>query len=138
MSSKLNPYIAFKGKAREAMEFYKTVFGGKLLMTTFGEANFAQDPSEANNIMHALLETDNEMTIMAADAPSRMDYKEGTNISISLSGEDDEELSGYFEKLSAGGKIQEPLVTAPWGDKFGMFTDKFGINWMVNISAKKG
>ncbi len=137
MRSQLNPYISFKDNAREAMEFYKSVFGGKLTMNTFKEYQASQDPSEDNKIMHAQLEADNGITFMAADTPKSMTYQEGSNISVSLSGDNEAELSSYFQKLSAGGKIGEPLQKAPWGDTFGMVTDKFGINWMVNIVGQK-
>ena len=137
MQSRLNPYISFKDNAREAMEFYKTVFGGKLEMHTFKEFNAAQDSSEEEKIMHSMLEADNGMTFMAADTPKGMEYSAGTNYSISLSGDNEEELRGYYEKLSAGGIITMPLEKAPWGDSFGMVIDKFGIQWMVNIAGQK-
>ncbi len=116
MQSKLNPYISFKNSAREAMEFYKSVFGGKLTMSTFKEFQMAHDPS---------------------DTPKDMGYTDGKRISISLSGDNEEELKGYWDKLSVGGKVNMPLNKAPWGDSFGMLTDKFGIDWMVNITGKK-
>lgn len=137
MPTKLNPYISFKDNARQAMEFYKQVFGGELLMNTFKEFQVSQDPAEENKIMHAMLEAGNGLTIMAADTPASMDYREGSNISISLSGENETELSGYFQKLSEGGNIIEPLVKAPWGDTFGMVVDQFGVSWMVNIIGAK-
>lgn len=137
MQSKLNPYISFKDNAREAMEFYKTVFGGELVFNTFKEYNASQDPSEDNKIMHSMLEAENGITFMAADTPNGMEYNPGNNISMSLSGDNDEELRGYWEKLGAGGKVVMPLEKAPWGDTFGMCTDKFGIAWMVNIAGKK-
>jgi PhnB protein len=137
MQSKLNPYLGFKDNAREAMEFYKAVFGGKLEVNTFEEYHASEDPSENDKIMHSVLEAENGITFMAADTPNHMEYKPGTNISMSLSGENDAELSGYFDKLSEGGTVTQPLVSAPWGDKFGMLNDKFGIQWMVNIAGKK-
>lgn len=137
MQSQLNPYISFRDKARTAMEFYQTVFGGKLDMNTFKEWHASEDPSEDDKIMHAMLVADNGITFMAADTPNSMEYQEGSNISMSLSGNDEAQLSGYFEKLSAGGEIQQPLEKAPWGDSFGMLVDKFGISWMVNITAPK-
>jgi PhnB protein len=133
----LNPYILFKDNARQAVEFYKTVFGGKLTLSTFKEFQVSQDPAEDNKIMHAMLEAENGITIMAADMPNRNEYKAGTNFSISLSGDNHPELQGYFEKLSAGGTITQPLLKSPWGDTFGMCTDKFGIDWMVNIAGPK-
>ncbi len=134
MKSILNPYINFKDNTREVMEFYHSVFGGKLNLSTFKEYHASQDPSEDDKIMHAMLEAENGMVLMAADTPDRMEFQLGTNFSICLSGDDEAELTGYFQKLSAGGTIVEPLTKAPWGDTFGMLKDKFGIDWMVNIS----
>jgi PhnB protein len=136
MQSKLTPYLNFRENTREVMAFYQTVFGGKLTMNTFKEFGVSQDPAEDNKIMHSMLEVENGMTIMAADAPNAMDLKVGTNISITLSGDNEEELTRYYNMLSAGGVVVEPLAKAPWGDSFGMFVDKFGINWMVNIAGK--
>lgn len=139
MQSRLNPYLSFKDNAREAMEFYRSVFGGKLDVNTFAEFHASEDAAEADKVMHAALEADNGITFMASDTPNSMEYKPGASISMSLSGDDQAELTGYFEKLSAdGGTITMPLEKAPWGDTFGMCTDKFGICWMVNITVAKG
>ena len=136
MPTLLNPYLSFKDNARQAMEFYKTVFGGKLVMSTFKEYHASQDPSEDNKIMHAMLEAQNGITFMAADTPNAMEYHPGSSISMSFSGENLAELKGYFDKLSAGGRVNMPFEKAPWGDTFGMLTDKFGVDWMVNIVGK--
>ena len=137
MQSLLNPYISFKDNTRQAMEFYKTVFGGKLTMQTFKEFHASKDPEEDNLIMHAMLEAENGITFMASDTPKRMGYAAGASISISLSGDNEAELTGYYNKLAAGGTVSMPLEKAIWGDSFGMLTDKFGINWVVNIAAPK-
>jgi PhnB protein len=137
MSTTLNPYLNFKDTARQAMEFYSTVFGGKLLMNTFKEFHASQDPSEDNLIMHADLEGDNGIRFMAADTPKHLEYRPGTNFSMSLSGTDEQTLRAWFTKLSAGGKVAQPLEKAPWGDTFGMLVDKFGVSWLVNIAAPK-
>lgn len=137
MSTQLNPYLSFRDNAREAMEFYHTVFGGKLDMQTFKDFHASQDPSEENKIMHSMLTADNGIVFMAADTPNSMEYHAGANISMSLSGDNEAELSGYYEKLLVGGTISMPLEKAPWGDTFGMLTDKFGVAWLVNISAPK-
>ena len=137
MQSKLNPYISFNGNAREAMEFYKTVFGGKLELTTFKEGGMAQNQADADQIMHGILVAENGITLMGADTADGMEYNRGTNISISLSGDNEAELSGYYNQLANGGIVAQPLVKAPWGDTFGMLTDKFGIFWMVNIAGKQ-
>ena len=138
MQSKLNPYISFQGNAREAMEFYKSVFGGELTLSTFGESGMNGPGFDPNGIMHAMLVAPNGITLMAADSATGMrEFVAGTNISLSLSGDNKEELTGYFNKLSEGGKVEEPLTEAPWGDIFGMCTDKFGTFWMVNITGNK-
>lgn len=137
MKSILNPYINFNGEARQAAEFYHSVFGGKLDLTTFGEANMAQNPADNDRVMHAMLEAENGMTFMISDTSTAMGYEPGSNISLSLSGDNEAELRAFWDKLSAGGNITMPLDKAPWGDTFGMFTDKFGIQWMVNITAPK-
>ncbi len=137
MQSKLSPYISFQGNAREAMEFYKTVFGGKLELTTFKEGGMAQNEATADGIMHGMLVAENGITLMGSDAMDvgGVESKPGTNISISLSGDNEAELTGYYNKLAEGGTISEPLKKAPWGDTFGMLTDKFGVFWMVNIAG---
>lgn len=136
MQSKLNPYISFEDKAREAMEFYKTVFGGELTFLTFGESGMTDHGVKPDGVMHAMLVAENGITIMASDTATGMrEYIKGNDISISLSGENEAELSEYYNKLAEGGKIDQPLTKAPWGDTFGMCTDKFGIFWLVNIAA---
>ena len=137
MQTNLNPYLSFKDNTREAMEFYKTVFGGKLTINTFKDFHASQTPDEDNLIMHSMLEADNGITFMASDTPNRMEYRVGTNFSMSLSGDNEAELRSYFEKLSASGNITMPLEKAPWGDTFGMLTDKFGVAWLVNITSQK-
>jgi len=137
MQSKLNPYLSFKDNTREAMEFYRTVFGGKLEVSTFKDYHASQDPSEDNLIMHSVLEAENGITFMASDTPNRMEYRPGTNMSMSLSGDNEAELKAYFEKLSAGGRVTMPLEKAIWGDSFGMCTDTFGVQWLVNIAGQK-
>lgn len=134
MSSRLNPYIAFAGTAREAMEFYKSVFGGNLTLSTFGEFGAPPEPALADKIMHAMLETDAGYTIMASDTAPGMNIAPGNNISISLSGDDGDLLRGYWQKLADNGTVIMPLEKQMWGDEFGQVTDDYGIAWMVNIA----
>ncbi|MGO4249078.1 VOC family protein [Paenarthrobacter sp. RAF54_2] len=137
MTTRLNPYISFRDNARDAINFYESVFGGELTLSTFGEYQASEDPAEAEKVMHAMLVTPNGLTLMAADTPNGMDYNPGNNISVSLSGqsEDEAELRGYWDKLADGGTVTMPLESAPWGDTFGMCVDKFGIAWLVNIAG---
>jgi PhnB protein len=132
MASRLNPYVSFDGNARQAMEFYKGVFGGDLTMNTFGEYG-APDSADTDKIMHGQLETPSGFTLMGADTPSGMQRNPGDTITISLSGTDADELRGYWEKLSTGGTVTMPLEKQMWGDEFGMCVDPFGVPWMVDI-----
>jgi len=135
MTTRLNPYLSFSGNAREAMDFYHSVFGGEITRMTFADMpDVPTDPSEAGKVMHSELVTDGGITLMGADSPAGMG-EPGPNSSISLSGEDDAELRVYWEKLSGSGTVTMPLEKAPWGDSFGMCVDKFGVPWMVNIAA---
>ncbi|HEY9524170.1 MAG TPA: VOC family protein [Thermopolyspora sp.] len=134
MTSRLNPYISFAGDARQAMEFYKSVFGGTLTLKTFGEFG---EQEFADKIMHGMLETASGFTLMAADTPPGMDHHPGNNITVSLSGDDADELRGYWEKLSDRGTVSVPLEKQVWGDEFGACVDRFGIAWMVNISQRQ-
>ena len=117
------------------MEFYRGVFGGELVLTTYGEGNMAEDPADASRIMHGQLEAPNGMTLMGADSPPGQPASSGSAITISLSGEDESELTGYWDGLLDGGAVTMPLEKAPWGDQFGMLTDRFGVGWMVNIAG---
>lgn len=137
MTTRLNPYISFRDNARDAINFYESVFGGELTLSTFGEYQASEDPAEAEKVMHSMLVTPNGLTLMAADTPNGMDYNPGNNMSVSLSGqsEDEAELRGYWDKLADGGTVTMPLESAPWGDTFGMCVDKFGIAWLVNIAG---
>jgi PhnB protein len=133
----LNPYLSFKDNTKEAMEFYKSVFGGELRISTFKEFHATQDPSMENLIMHSSLDNKDGVMFMASDTPQRMEFKPGNNFNMSLTGDpaDEAKLRGYFEKLADGGTITMPLEKAIWGDIFGMCVDKFGVQWLVNISG---
>lgn len=136
MTARLNPYLNFRDTARGAMEFYHSVFGGTLELSTYGESGVFDDPAEADKIMHGMLTGDSDIILMGADVPNSMEYTAPSN--ISLSGDDDVLLRGWWDKLSDGASVGEPLTQAPWGDTFGMLTDKFGVPWMVNIAGTPG
>ena len=137
MAVKLNAYINFEGKAEEALEFYKGVFGGEVYSDTFRK--FASDAmpvpeQDLDKIMHGYLKGDNGIELMASDAMSRMPTPAGAQIQLSVSGDDDELLKSYWDKLSEGGQVTVPMDKAPWGDTFGMLVDKYGISWMIDIN----
>ena len=137
MSISLNPYIGFRGNAREAITFYHSVFGGQLTISTFEDFHASQDPVEMTLVMHSMLVTPNGHTIMASDRPPRMEYTPGDNYSISLSSPqaDEDEMRGYWNKLIVGGNVTMPLAPSMWSDIFGMCIDKFGVSWLMNITV---
>ena len=136
MQSRLNPYLNFKANARQAMDFYMSVFGGNLTVTSFSDGGMAQDPAEKDLVMHSQLESAGGYTLMGSDTPKSMGDPR-PNGTVSLSGDDAMALEGYWKKLSDGASITMPLAKAPWGDSFGMLVDKFGVSWLVNISAPR-
>ncbi len=137
MAVQLNPYLSFRDNARQAMQFYQSVFGGDLEISTFGDASGIPGVAEADKdkVMHAMLRGDNGLVLMGADTPNSMQHAPPAGISISLSGTDETALRGYWDKLADGGTVGVPLERAPWGDAFGMLADKFGTPWMINIAS---
>jgi PhnB protein len=136
MASQLNPYLTFSGNAREAMEFYQSVFGGELRISTFGEFGNA-DPALADKVMHAMLTTEKGYMLMASDSAPGMPYNPGNTITCSLSGDPGEGLEDVWEKLAEGGTVNLPFEKQMWGDLFGQCVDRFGVPWMVDVVAEQ-
>ena len=136
----INPYINFNGNAEEAFNFYKSVFGGEFAkIMRFGDMSSPEFPvseKEANKIMHIALPIGKNI-LMANDVPESMgQVNENENRSkISISAASREEADRLFTGLSAGGNIEMPISDSPWGSYFGMFRDKFGIEWMVDFDT---
>ena len=137
MSSLLNPYLHFDKNARAALEFYQSIFGGELEIATFG-AYGSPDAPEADLVMHGYLGAPNGFVLMGADTPPGMEFQSGRGVTISLSGDDAEELRGYWRRLSEGGAIEVELAKQMWGDEFGQCVDRYGVAWLVNIRAADG
>jgi PhnB protein len=133
MANKLNPYLTFNGNARAAMEFYESVFGGDLMLQTYKEANAAPTPELEEQIMHGQLITADGMTLMGSDDPESQIY----TASVAVSGESEDSLRAYWDRLTDGATVIAPFERAPWGDIFGMLTDKFGIRWLINVNANE-
>ncbi|MFI5780829.1 VOC family protein [Nocardia sp. NPDC051570] len=132
MGSQANSCITFKGNARQAMEFYREVFGGDLEVGTVADFG-APDSADGDKVMHARLDTAAGYTLMAWDFP---DDWPGNDVAVFLGGDDDE-LRDYFEKLSVGGTVTLPLAQQVWGDEAGSLVDRFGISWMFNITNQQ-
>lgn len=137
----INPHLNFNGNAEEAFNFYKSVFGGEFVkiirFKDLSNEDFVVSEKEANKIMHIALPIGNNI-LMANDVPEIMGKtNERENRSkISISTESREEADKLFNGLSAGGEIEMPISDSPWGSYFGMFRDKFGIEWMVDFDVK--
>jgi PhnB protein len=136
MAVKLLPYLNFNRETKPAMEFYHSVFGGELHMSSFGESNMPVKDDEKELIVHAELKTD-EFNFMSSDGGVMHPVHMGDNIHMSLIGEDEAKLTEYFNKLAEGGTVDMPLQKQFWGDTYGQLTDKFGVHWMVNIGPAK-
>jgi PhnB protein len=134
MTVQLNPYLSFRDNAREAMTFYQSVLGGELTVSTFADFHASDDPAEQDKVMHSQLETPDGLVLMGADTPAAMEYQPQAGVSVSLSGDDETTLRGYWERLSEGGTVTMPFEKAPWGATFGMCVDRFGTSWMINAA----
>ncbi len=134
MAARLNPYLHFSGNAREAMEFYRSVLGGRLDVMTFGDVGGGGDQYPDDGVMHAFLRTDDGLELMASDGHDP-DAAGPDRVSLSLSGEDTGTLTRWFEALAEGGEVDVPLEKQVWGDTFGQVTDRYGLRWLVNIGA---
>lgn len=133
MSSTLSPYLSFRDDARQAMEFYASVLGGEPQIMTFGA--MGTEGPEADKVMHSQLTTTLGYTFMASDTPEGMDFQEGQRVTLAITGDDEEAMTGYFHALAEGGTVTLPLEKQMWGATFGMLVDRFGIAWMVNIGG---
>jgi PhnB protein len=138
MTVRLNPYLGFRDSAREAMTFYQSVLGGELEISTFADFHASEDPAEQDKVMHSQLTTPDGLVLMAADTPAGMEFRQQAGVSVSLSGDDEAKLRGWWERLSDGGAVTMPFAKAPWGDTFGMCVDRFGTSWMVNAAGQPG
>jgi PhnB protein len=135
MNATLSPYLNLNGNAAEAMRFYQSVLGGELYVQTFGDAGMAQSDREKNLTLHAALTSD-AIALYASDGRPDTEVKFGDNVHLNLQGNDAAALTQAFNGLSDGGQVDMPLAKQFWGDTFGMLTDKYGVHWMVNITAR--
>jgi PhnB protein len=133
--ARLIPSLRFEGNCREAMEFYKSCMGGELKLMTFADSPMSS-PETKDRIMHGYLDND-MLSIIAGDTMPGNPMTRGNQVELCVTGSDEPHLKEMFAKLSAGGKITMPLEKQFWGDVFGMFTDRYGVGWMMNIGEEK-
>lgn len=135
MPVQMTPYLHFDGRAREAMEFYRSVLGGELQVMTFGDMGAEGPVPPPQGVMHSYLGTPDGFALMASDGDPQRPTGAPSGISVSLSGDEPEKLRGFFAGLAEGGVVDVPMEKQMWGDEFGELTDRFGVRWLVNASA---
>jgi PhnB protein len=136
MSINAVTHINLRGKARQALAFYQSVFGGQMAMVTYAQVGNVQDPSDAEHIMWGQVVSDNGFRVMAYDVPVGMPWNPGEiPFFVSVRGEDVKEITGYWEKLRKGATIVQPLAPAGWATLYGMLKDPFGVTWVLDVVA---
>ncbi|MET8446806.1 VOC family protein [Streptomyces sp. NPDC005209] len=137
MSVSAVTHLNFRGDARAALDFYRSVFGGDLVMVTYKDAGNVQEPSEADQVMWGQVTADSGFRVMAYDVPSRMPWSQGENaFFVSLRGETAEEITSYWKKLSEDATVLRPLEPAQWAPLYGMLRDRFGVTWVVDVASE--
>ncbi|MFF4616076.1 VOC family protein [Nonomuraea jabiensis] len=137
MSVNTVTHLNFRGDAQAALAFYQSVFGGDLAVVTYKDAGNVQEPSEADQVMWGQVSAACGFEVMAYDVPSRLPYSRGENaFFVSVRGETAEEITAYWEKLSDGATVLQPLGPAQWAPLYGMLTDRFGVTWVIDVAAQ--
>jgi PhnB protein len=137
MSVNVVTHLNFRGDARAALTFYQSVFGGDLAVVTYQDAGDVQETSEADQVMWGQVAADNGFRVMAYDVPSHLTWDQGENaFFVSLRGEAAEEITAYWEKLSDGATVLQPLGPAQWAPLYGMLKDRFGVTWVVDVVSE--
>jgi PhnB protein len=134
MSARVTPYLSFAGNAREAMEFYRSIFGGSLDITTYAQLHRPHDADQENLVAHSMLKGETGVILMASDVPSADAHPAEGSISVALGG-DESDLTEYWGKLSEGADVTVPLAKSSWGALYGRCTDTFGTSWLVNVTS---
>lgn len=137
MAVRLSPYLNFDGDAREAVEFYGTVFGVTPDISTYDSIGPVDDPAQAKKVMHSQLElpVEGAGALMASDVPPGTTLTDHASVALFGGPDDRERLRAWFAALSEGAQEVMAMETAPWGDEFGMLTDRFGVGWLVNVAG---
>jgi PhnB protein len=136
MSVKSTAHINFRGDARDALEFYKSVFGGHMTVVTFADAHNVSELSEANQVMWGEVVAPNGFHVMAYDVPSKLGWHQGENaFFFSIRGETAQEISELWDRLSVGSTIKAPLAPSGWTPAYGMLQDRFGVTWVLDVAV---
>ena len=134
MTTRLNPYLGFGDNARQAIEFYRSVFGGELTLVSYGDAGVPDVPAE--QIMWGQVQGDEGFHLMAYDVPANLPWDQGVNsFFVSVRGKSAEEITTYWKGLAEGATVVQDLGPAGWAPLYGMLKDRFGVVWVLDVSA---
>lgn len=136
MSVIVTPHLNFRGDARAALEFYRSVFGGELTVVTYADARAVTEPAAADQVMWGQVASDTGFRVMAYDVPPAIPWEPGTNSSFaSVRGADAAEITRCWERLAEGATVVAPLAPSGWAPLYGMLTDRFGVTWVLDVEA---
>jgi PhnB protein len=136
MSVTTTTHLNFRGAAREALDFYRSVFGGRTAVVTYKDAGAVRDESQADQVMWGEVTGDNGFHVMAYDVPSHLPWSQGENpFFVSVRGDDADEIAALWHKLAEGSTVLQPLEPAQWSPLYGMLTDRFGVTWVVDVAV---
>lgn len=137
MSIAVTNHLNFRGEARAALEFYKSVFGGDTTILTYKDAHNVQAPAEAEQVMWGQVAAKNGFRVMAYDVPSKQPWEPGKNaFFVSVRGDSTDEIVAIWEKLAAGATVVVPLAKSGWSPLYGMLKDRFGVTWVIDVAAE--
>jgi PhnB protein len=137
MSITTTTHLNFRGDASAALEFYQSVFGGRLTLVTYADAHTATDPAEAGQVMWGQVQADNGFHVMAYDVPGSRSYSPGDKpVFVSVRGKDGAEITGFWKGLSEGATVVQDLGPSGWTPLYGMLTDRFGVTWVLDVAVE--
>ncbi len=136
MTVQTTTHLNFRGQAREALEFYRFVFGGERTIVTYGDLGTTQDAAQAEQVIWGQVASDQGFRIMAYDVQPEKPWNPGENaVYVSVRGTSPEEITAHWEKLRVGASVLQPLGASAWSPLYGMLTDRFGVTWVMDVVA---
>jgi PhnB protein len=137
MSITTTTHLNFRGDARAALEFYRSVFGGQVAIVTYADARGVSDPAESDQVMWGQVQAGNGFHVMAYDVPGNQSYSPGDKpVFVSVRGRDAAELTTYWKGLSEDATVLQDLAPAGWSPLYGMLRDRFGVTWVLDVAVE--
>ncbi|MGW9553175.1 VOC family protein [Nocardiopsis sp. NPDC055551] len=136
MTINVTPHLNFRGDARDALEFYQTVFGGELIIASYADMGNT-DPATADHVTFGQVTADNGFSVMAYDVYPHLEWERGKDpFFVSVRGNAPEEIQGYWDKLVDGAEVKQPIGPSPWAPLYGQLTDRFGVTWVLDVAVE--